>query len=109
MRQDVINRLVKDIPKVNAAPFWAKEMKFTKDLYAQYEDIGFWKQLKIPYKIQSLAYFKSEDGQKELKKQWAIYKYEPPIVQERIELGEKVGKKYKSTKTHKTLLEFIDG
>jgi len=106
MRRNVINRLT-EVPNNNAKFFWSREMKITKELYEKFPDIGFWGQIKLPFKLKSLAWLKSKDGNKRLKSLWAVYQYKPEEP-EQIELGKKVGKKYKpQNKKPQTILDFI--
>lgn len=67
------------------ASFWPREIKLVNQLYKVYPNDAFWDLVGLSFKLNSLAWFLTDDGQKELKRLWFAYNMgnsgsESPIV-----------------------------
>ena len=92
-RQAVIGRLV-EVPKDQKKFFWAREMKFLKDLEARYS-LEFLEIASFPKKYDSLAYLVSEPLKEPMNKKWRNFNFRiDPSKYDPIILGEKTGNDY---------------
>lgn len=91
-RKDFISRFIKDDIKV---PF-AREQKFAKELFEKYP-VDFLIKVQPEFKLNSLAFFFSEDGKKFLDKKIKEYLFKPKRI-EIIEGTEKKGYNWKNKK-----------
>lgn len=85
-----------------------EQLKLATDLSKLY-DRDFWEKLYLPFKLNTLAWFKTADG-----KEFIFIEYKKLFLNldgpENIKLGKKVGrdKKAKKTKKPSTVLEFLN-
>ena len=104
-KRELIKKLVTE-PKVQKRMFWAREMKLLNDLMSIFDDIDFWRKIRVN-KVPSLAVLKSQKGILILKKKYREFSYKIP-GKINIELGKKTGEDKKIFKTPKTIRQFID-
>lgn len=75
---------------------WPREMKILNQLSFKYGDEAFWMGLEVKFKIPSLAWFITPNGDKFLKEEWAKYKFNPEKIK-RFEIEEDIEKEPKLT------------
>jgi hypothetical protein len=73
---------------------WPREMKILNQLSSKYGDEAFWSGLEVKFKIPSLAWFITPNGDKFLKEEWAKYKFNPEKIK-RFEIEEDIEKELK--------------
>ena len=104
----LIKKFIKDPNKFQPKD-WARETKIAKKLYEVFDNEKFWKQSFLDFKLNSLAWFLSQDGLKFLKNQFLLLKIKLPKSKV-IELGNIVYQsKEKLDKTPKTVIDFLEG
>jgi len=64
--QKLVEKFVKEKGKYLAKKDWGLEVKTGKKLYEIYPDEQFWLNLVLPFKLNSLAWFLSDEGKKHL-------------------------------------------
>lgn len=101
-RKDFAIRMLVDNP--NPAS-WAAELKCAKDIFAEHDLEFLLKVAKPPFKINSLFFFKTEDGRKYLERKFNEFNYKPKRY-EIIKGEEKVGEDWNGEKK-KGLMEFL--
>ena len=106
-KQNIIKRLLIEIPPTNRKQFWPKELKFFNDLYDLFPCNEFWRSIKLSEKTDSLRYYKSEYGLSVIQKKFLEYNYKPK-EQEEIILGEKSGEDFISRNKPSTIKQFLD-
>ena len=108
IKLDFIERVVK-IPEsaIEKRTFWPREIKIANDLFVKYTS-EFWSKVSFDYKMNSIAFLKSERGEKELEKKWAEFNFVPTtsvaITYEDKKVGEDV-----QVKRIPSLLDFLKG
>ena len=73
---------------------WPREMKMMNQLSSKYPDEPFWMGLEVKFKIPSLAWFITPNGDKFLKEEWAKYKFNPEKIK-KFEIEEDIEKEIK--------------
>ena len=73
---------------------WPREMKIMNQLSSKYGYEAFWSGLEVKFKIPSLAWFVTQNGDKFLKEEWAKYKFNPEKIK-RFEIEEDIEKELK--------------
>jgi hypothetical protein len=73
---------------------WPREMKIMNQLSSKYTDESFWLGLELKFKIPSLAWFITSNGDKFLREEWAKYKFKPEKVK-KFEIEEDIEKEIK--------------
>lgn len=72
--------------------FWAREVKIVKQLMELYPEEDFWKTLSADFKLNSMAFFKTPDGEKLLSLKYQLFRTEVKTEIIAVDLfGEKVG------------------
>jgi len=105
--QIFVERFLKD-PKSLKVPGWRREVAIAKKLFDKFQDDNFFTSLKLDFKLNSLAWFLTEDGLKFLYKQQSLFRLALPEKKE-YTLGNKIlGPKGKTSRKPKTIIDFID-
>ncbi len=60
-KQQIISRFVYK-ERLRSSFDWAREMKILKGLMQEYPELPFWENVDLGFHLNSLAWFKSEDG-----------------------------------------------
>jgi len=98
------------IPKKNASVFWSREIKLFNSIYKKFPHEKFWKSLNTSFKLNSLSFFKTKEGEEELLKKLKSFNlgllYKPREFPQ-ITIGEKCGEDIKYTEIKKTLKQFL--
>ena len=81
-------------------------MKLLNDLMAQYNDEEFWGKVKFREVFPSLAYLKTDYGQKELRKKYNEFTFDIPPPKEYY-LEDKIGEDKEYIKKPKTIKDFL--
>jgi hypothetical protein len=89
----IINRLIKTeiLESKPDGKFWAREVKILKSLYSFYPNNQFWESVNLSFKLNSLAWFRTPDGQKNIREQFFIFKKQNTIKEDQIILPTKIG------------------
>lgn len=74
--------------------FWAREIKILKSLMVNHPEQSFWQSLGMDFKLNSMAFFRTEKGSEIISQKYGLYKleeskYELPIIYE-----DKIGDDY---------------
>ena len=107
--QKLINKFIKDPKSIWGHPTEIKrEIKIAKKLFAL-KGQKFWEEAYLSFKLNSLAWFLSSDGEKYIKKQELLLK--TPTIKPKIYKLEKdkIGEDKKVTFKPRTLMEFLNG
>ena len=105
----IIKSLLKpEITSVKNATIWPREIKLINQLFGFYPNDEFWDYVGMNFSLNSLAWFKTDDGEKELKRMWYAYTMRDSVKAQEI-LQEKVGEDFKETpQSPKNLAEFLN-
>ncbi len=76
-------------------------------LLQQFPDETFWMQFSLPFKLNSLAFLQSDNGQEILKKKYAEFKFEIPETPTHNIGTEKIGEDMETTSKPKSIHEFL--
>jgi hypothetical protein len=90
VKRAMIQRLVK-VPSNNhpsSKSFWPREMKIASYLFSKYPNEDFWLDVSFSFKLNSLAWLKSEKGSKEIQNKYNEYNYEVPELEKPEELSD---------------------
>jgi SAM-dependent MidA family methyltransferase len=103
---DAIGRLT-EVPesKLEQRKFWPRELKIINELFDSFS-VEFWSKVSFEYKMASLAFLKSERGEKELEKKWKEFNYIPPSSASITYESEKIGQDAPIVKIP-SLLDFL--
>lgn len=72
--------------------FWAREVKIVKSLLENFPEQEFWQTLGLDFKLNSMAFWKTVDGEKILSLKYKLYKMDSsPKIQEIKLSAEKIG------------------
>jgi len=104
-RKEIISNLI-NVPDNQKRFFWAREVKFLKDLMESYPSLKFWLSLKFPKKYDSLVFLKGDYGKNYLKKKYLEFNYKFKDNKDII-LGEKFGEDLLVNKKQKTIKNFL--
>lgn len=74
IKRSAIKRLVKE-ETLRVPGSWAAQMKIANELVALYPDLSFWSRSDNGFQVNSLAYFKTEEGASHLKSQYAVFHF----------------------------------
>lgn len=86
---------------------WAKEMRIAQTILSKYPDKNIWKNLFLPFKLNSLFFFLTQKGQEFLKPKRE--KYIPHVSKNETKIGEqKLGEDIIINKP-KTIKDFLNG
>lgn len=77
-KREFVKRFLKD----TASLVWPREMSIVKKLWSIFPDEGFWSQLNLSFKLNSLCWFLSDDGRNFLNIEYKKFKLELPEVSE---------------------------
>lgn len=90
--------------------FWSREIKMTAKLYEKFDSVKFLKNLRLGFKLNSLAWLISGDGKREIERQWAEFNYVPPKIDEEVVLSDvRIGEDSKAKKKkNQTLMDFLN-
>jgi hypothetical protein len=101
---------VKPPEKGFVTKFWPREMKIAKDLYYDYPNDDFWKNVNIGFKVNSLAWFKMKNGDDLLKTKYKEFNFKPEIKENDIlQLSDrKFGETLHNNKGNKFLKDFLN-
>ncbi len=102
----LINKFLRNVENFTKGK-WAKEIKLAKKLFNSRPNVTFWNQVEIDFKLNSLAWFLSKEGEHTLKIRGKIAKYSPQ-KNKKYELSAKVGKDKKVKAKKKTLIEILN-
>lgn len=105
-QSQAIDFLVKDEQK-KIKGFWPREVKIVNKLFEKYSDESFWITLDLGFKLNSIAFFLTEDGRNELEKYWRLFNLKIDNSPQNVILGEKIGEDIE-IKPIKTLREFLN-
>lgn len=75
-KKEFIKRLLKEGTNI----IWAKEMKMVNLLFKIFPDQGFWENLSLNFKLNSLCWLLSDDGRKFLNTEYKKFKLELPEI-----------------------------
>ena len=100
-RKEFIARMLTGVDKI----FYGKEQKIAKDLFLKYP-AEFLISVKQPFKLNSIAWFLTQEGLQYLDKNYKIWKYKPE-EKKIIEGTEKIGYSYKN-RNIKKFRDFLD-
>lgn len=64
--------------KPDQTPNWRVEIPLFYRLWEQYPDIDFWLKHELPFHLNSLAWFLTEQGQAQLRDDWTLFHYVMP-------------------------------
>jgi hypothetical protein len=81
IRKALITRLVLPPKEGEKSRFWPREMKIAKELMEKYPMEAFWEKFEIPYRVNSLAFFKMEKGSNLLKDKMLEFSFKPKQIQ----------------------------
>lgn len=88
--------------------FWPREMKIAKELAAKYPDMDFWRNFSMPFKVNSLAWFKTKRGEEMLDKRYKEFHFKPQKKTSEFEVSdEKVGESTYNGPRKKVLSDFL--
>ena len=87
---------------------WARELKIAKQLLNKYNKIEFWECLDLGFKLNSLAYFFTEDGSAKLKTEFNKYNLTIPAKIEYIIDKQKYGEDISFEKKTENVIEFLN-
>lgn len=104
-RKKIISNLIK-VPESQKRFFWAREIKFLKDLMIIYPNVSFWLNLNFQKKYDSLVFLKGEYGKKVLKKKYLEFNYKIKS-EDGIKLSDKYGQDIYVPKKQKTIKDFL--
>lgn len=72
--------------------FWSRETKIVKSLMTTYPEFDFWKTLALDFKLNSMAFWKTPDGEKILSLKYKMFKTDIKTNDLAVELfGQKFG------------------
>lgn len=109
---NVINYFIKEenLKQNQRLPsFWAREVKIVKQLMEIYPEEEFWKTLGADFKLNSMAFFKTPDGEKLLSLKYKMFRMEVKVETIAVDLfGEKVGEDIEIKKNkNKSVKDFL--
>lgn len=87
---------------------WARELKIAKQLLNKYSKIEFWECLDLGFKLNSLAYFFTENGSQRLKTEFNKYNLTIPLKIEYIIDERKHGEDISFEKKTENMIEFLN-
>ena len=89
--------------------YWPQEIKLAKELLLNVSDLKFWLSIDTPYKIPSLAFFKTPDGADLLQAYYRKGKINLKPKRGKVILDNKIGKdKATDKKKPKNLMDFLN-
>lgn len=107
---NLINYFIKEEHiKMAKATFWSREVKIVKQLMEIYPEEEFWKTLAADFKLNSMAYFKTPDGERLLSLKYKLFKTEVKTNEIAVDLfGEKIGEDIEIKKNkNKSVKDFL--
>ena len=103
----LVEKFIKE-PKKLKPKDWARETKIAQKLYKKYSNERFWRASLLNFKLNSLAWFLSEDGLRFLESNFLILKLKLP-KSKKIVLNDKIiESKTEFENKPKTTLEFLN-
>jgi len=103
----LVDKFIKE-PKKLKPKDWARETKIAKKLYDKYDSERFWRASLLNFKLNSLAWFLSEDGLKFLENNFLILKFKLP-QNKKVKLGKTIYvEDMDFKKKPKTTLDFLN-
>jgi hypothetical protein len=70
----IIRRYVKD----GVTPDWRKDMPIAYNLFKRYPSLAFWTHHELPFGLNSMAWFLTEQGAAQLESDWVVFHYDIP-------------------------------
>lgn len=68
--------------------FWAREVKIVKSLLQTYPEQEFWRTLGLDFKLNSMAFWKTQDGEKILSLKYKMFKMDAQPKIQQIEISD---------------------
>ena len=106
----LIKYFIKEDQIKSAQPtFWGREIKIVKQLMEIYPEEEFWKTLGADFKLNSMAFFKTPDGEKLLSLKYKMFKMDTKVSEIAVDLfGEKIGEDIEIKKNkNKSIKDFL--
>ena len=103
----LVEKFIKE-PKKLKPKDWARETKIAQKLYEKYNNERFWKGSLLNFKLNSLAWFLSEDGLKFLESNYLILKLRLPKNKKIALNDEAIESQIEFENKPKTTLDFLN-
>ena len=103
----LVEKFIKE-PKKLKPKDWARETKIAQKLYEKYNNERFWKGSLLNFKLNSLAWFLSEDGLKFLESNYLILKLRLPKNKKIALNDEAIESQIEFENKVKTTLDFLN-
>ena len=73
-----VEAIVRRYLKPDQTPNWRQEMPLAYQLYKAYPSVAFWTHHELPFALNSMAWFLTEQGKAQLESDWLVYHWTPP-------------------------------
>jgi len=105
-KREIVKRHVEE-PSSNKRAFWKKEMTLLNRLLDEFPDQCFWSKVSFGQKFESFAILASGGWKRLVKSKHLDYNYKIPQPKEYKLESEKIGEDYQSSRSKKTIKDFL--
>lgn len=75
-----VDAIIRRYLKPDQTPNWRAEFPLYYGLWKRYPSVAFWTHHELPFPLNSLAWFLTEQGKATLESDWVVFHYVPPAV-----------------------------
>ncbi len=77
-----VDAIIRRYLKPDQTPNWRQEFPLWYTLFKAYPSVTFWTRHELPFALNSLAWFLTEQGKAQLASDWLVFHYVPPAQEE---------------------------
>ena len=110
----LVTEIIKRYVKEGTTPVWSREIPVFYHLWADYPSLRFWLHHELPFKLNSICWFRTEEGKERLASDWLVFfftfKESEPEVAPLVDKPEDGDYHIPTTPSRaKTLAQFLKG